>query len=108
METFNSILDYFKESWAAFKDFLEFGIPYYFNLFLLNIVEFVKTGITEFKALIITFIEEMGINDLIQDYYGNIPANVVDTLSFIGVPEAITIILGAYVTKFVLSKIGVL
>jgi hypothetical protein len=108
MDWLNSIFDFFKFVKDSITDFIENGISHIINVLMIKSLDFANwaydTLITGFTSLV----DEMGVNDIIGDYYNDIPDGVKDIFVYIGLPTCITMILTAYVTKFILVKVGVL
>lgn len=105
METLNSILDYFKSVYNSNVDIIENGIPYFYDYtwywLLSKFVEYMdKIG-----NFILQKIVEWGLVSALNAAIGGIPSEILGTLGFLGFDTAIKIILGAYVTKLVFSRL---
>jgi hypothetical protein len=105
METFNSILDFLNAAYDSVKDFTLHGIPYLFEYLWYWLISLFADLFDKLSSFIIEKIIEWGLVAAINAAIGGIPAEIIGTLGFLGFDDAIKIILGAYLTKLLFSRL---
>jgi len=107
---FNQVIAFFDE----ISGFINTGIYSFFTDVFAQLVIYLTIAGIKFKTMMLTFawgtakqvITQLNISLLIQNTFSVLDSKVLNFIAFFRLPECINIITSAYVTRYVLSIIG--
>jgi hypothetical protein len=97
-----------------FWDFLQIGIyDFFVDWFALFVIDY-TIALVKFKIYMVGFawdiaqsaLDQIDLSGQLSEAWSGVNSHVLDALTFFNVPDALNIILSAYVTRYVLKLIG--
>ena len=110
VDVVNSIVDFRQQ----FDDFRTFGIYKFFTQWFAEFIKWSMVGWFKFKLQSLTFawdvaseiLTSLNLSTVVESAFAQLDSKVVSIISFFRIPEAINMILSAYVTRLVMTFIG--
>ncbi len=109
-EFFDQVILFFDQ----ISEFITSGIYDFFTEVFAELVIYLTISAIKFKIFMITFawnsatqiIISLDLSSHIQSAFSSLDSQLLSFISFLRIPEAINIVMSAYVTRYIMSMIG--